>query len=1359
MGGGMKMQKSNKIILKKAGMLFLTLIIVFFVFIQYVQAVSGPTFYSYQGRLLNANGVPVSDTTVDVIFEFYDAVSGGTCLWSNSSATCATTTARSVTLTDGLFSENLGDTGDSYAAISESVFADNASVFLQVTIEGETLSPRKQFTSTPWATNATRLNGIASSGFFQLTANNTVTGTNDLTSALFAGTNALRFDGSTSGDSVETTLAFADPTLDRTITFKDESGTVAFLSDLGWTDSGTTVYATTSTDSVAVGGSAATSATFGVVPTTGYVYLGDSSINPVLYFKDATAGSGTITYNNDHWEFTGGDITHNSSVTYASAPGDSYGISSTSITSASAGGGAGTYGVYQLFAQVNNTSVENLGYDQAVTALGGSAINSGTGVMNQVRGASIQGINSSTAGAAIESGVYGVYSEVYNIGAGSTVPTAIALYGKALAHDGTVTSAYGVQGLVHTSTGTVTNAYAGDFDATYAGTNRYGVRAGASGGTKNYAGYFYGSAVHVDNSSTPSTPLYATGSGDLYVYDQIEVDGTNQTSSIIVDVAATNLTTGMALSITRNDSGTDFTGLDGLVKFAVDDVGSTGHTLYLQNGGTGSSLFINQLGDQKALQVQGLGTTDYLASFFNDGNADTNMGISIQACLDTNPTAACNYLLFMDGNGTALGVIEGTGGGVAFNSPGSDYAELFPGAMSSFSEGDILALDTSGTIKLADSADGMIGTLSVMPNSIGNWFDGWEIAGTHVPVALLGQVPVTVNMEGGAIAAGDFVTLSATSGVAKKATGVGYVLGQALESHTGGTGIIQVYVKPTWQAIGVLTDAGSMTLVSDDLALSATGVANASAQGMDSYGLMMRGSGWDGAVAQDVSLGFVTHVTNANEYRLSFEDQDENELAFVNQDGDLALAGKLYPSDRGALQTDKYIYYDGSSGLGGDFMRTNASGWGSGSYDFAEMFPAIGSIAPGEVVVFALDEESVMRSTGTTYDQKIAGIVSTQPGFLAGQNIEGHIPVALAGRVPTYVSSENGAIAVGDPLTTSSKPGYTMKATEPGQIVGYAMETFSGDSGSIIAFVRPSYFDGSEIDVSDNTLSELIPSSSLDLSGIMNLNGGSLISVDSLAGIGDLWSIDGNGTFRTGDRYVQEVRTYGGEKVETYAMTSPQTTIQLSGTIELDEGRAHVYFDDFDENFADIISLTASYRVFLTAHDVTGSLYAINRENDGFIIRDTEGTSHVDVDWLVIAYHKDFEPEEDMVEDVIAQEEDSSIGDVDQDSAPSIPSEAEGSLESDTSDDEEFDAIVEVDIEEIADEDIEVESENEDEPVDALSALFEGVEPEVLDESVVPEADAFDESIDLVPDVIDEPIIEAPVETTEPEAVAQEADL
>ena len=59
----------------------------------------------------------------------------------------------------------------------------------------------------------------------------TLTGVVTATGAVFAGASPLVFEGATS-NAFETTFAITDPTADRTVTFQDASGTVAYLTDI-----------------------------------------------------------------------------------------------------------------------------------------------------------------------------------------------------------------------------------------------------------------------------------------------------------------------------------------------------------------------------------------------------------------------------------------------------------------------------------------------------------------------------------------------------------------------------------------------------------------------------------------------------------------------------------------------------------------------------------------------------------------------------------------------------------------------------------------------------------------------------------------------------------------------------------------------------------------------------------------------------------------------------------------------------------------------------------------------------------------------------------------------------------------------
>lgn len=131
----------------------------------------------------------------------------------------------------------------------------------------------------------------------------------------------------------------------------------------------------------------------------------------------------------------------------------------------------------------------------------------------------------------------------------------------------------------------------------------------------------------------------------------------------------------------------------------------------------------------------------------------------------------------------------------------------------------------------------------------------------------------------------------------------------------------------------------------------------------------------------------------------------------------------------------------------------------SDSFDLAESYMPEGTVTSTDVLVLGSAPLAVRQSTGIAYDPKIIGIASTRPGFLLGAMSNG-VSVALTGRVPTKVSTVNGAIAIGDPLTTSEYPGVAMKATRPGMILGYALEPATATS-TIEVFVKTGYWAGS----------------------------------------------------------------------------------------------------------------------------------------------------------------------------------------------------------------------------------------------------------------------------------------------------------
>lgn len=167
------------------------------------------------------------------------------------------------------------------------------------------------------------------------------------------------------------------------------------------------------------------------------------------------------------------------------------------------------------------------------------------------------------------------------------------------------------------------------------------------------------------------------------------------------------------------------------------------------------------------------------------------------------------------------------------------------------------------------------------------------------------------------------------------------------------------------------------------------------------------------------------------------------------------------------------------------------------SADIAEYYGADPDVTAGDIVsVKKAGFEFISERSGKTskafvtkstlpYQNNIIGIVSTNPypdilskGIFSPE--ENPVPIALAGRVPVKVSTENGIINLGDPITSGTIPGFGMKSRQAGQIVAKALQSFPDNRqltsdnsiipcpsntaadiicGEIIAFVNVSWYE------------------------------------------------------------------------------------------------------------------------------------------------------------------------------------------------------------------------------------------------------------------------------------------------------------
>ncbi|TAN34268.1 hypothetical protein EPN28_00250, partial [Patescibacteria group bacterium] len=126
-----------------------------FSFVKNSRAASPPNIITYQGKLLQSNYL--ATTTQNMYFILYDAASGGNALYS-ASGTVGSPNFVALLPVKGLFTVNLGGSGTNN--LDPELFKNYGTVYLEVRVGADTLSPRKQITAAPYAFNAKYLDGV-----------------------------------------------------------------------------------------------------------------------------------------------------------------------------------------------------------------------------------------------------------------------------------------------------------------------------------------------------------------------------------------------------------------------------------------------------------------------------------------------------------------------------------------------------------------------------------------------------------------------------------------------------------------------------------------------------------------------------------------------------------------------------------------------------------------------------------------------------------------------------------------------------------------------------------------------------------------------------------------------------------------------------------------------------------------------------------------------------------------------------------------------------------------------------------------------------------------------------------------------
>lgn len=131
--------------------------------------------------------------------------------------------------------------------------------------------------------------------------------------------------------------------------------------------------------------------------------------------------------------------------------------------------------------------------------------------------------------------------------------------------------------------------------------------------------------------------------------------------------------------------------------------------------------------------------------------------------------------------------------------------------------------------------------------------------------------------------------------------------------------------------------------------------------------------------------------------------------------------------------------------------------------DVAEWVTSRQKLSAGTVVILDPEKSNQVIASTESYDTRVAGVISEQPGLLLGEGGEGKVKVATTGRVRVKVDASRGPIKIGDLLVTSGEEGVAMKSEpinfqgrmihSPGTIIGKALEPLANGKGEILVLL------------------------------------------------------------------------------------------------------------------------------------------------------------------------------------------------------------------------------------------------------------------------------------------------------------------
>ena len=382
---------------------------------------------------------------------------------------------------------------------------------------------------------------------------------------------------------------------------------------------------------------------------------------------------------------------------------------------------------------------------------------------------------------------------------------------------------------------------------------------------------------------------------------------------------------------------------------------------------------------------------------------------------------------------------------------------------------------------------------------------------------------------------------------------------------------------------------------------------------------------WIGTGKANGAEVYSYNFTGAESYNLKFD--ASSGLSGGELNGNLNVGTIQFFGDNNAYSNTGNV----NTGV---FRLSHGINTAFGAYDLAEDYPTRDdTLQAGDVISIDVHEHGLVSKSSGTNDKNVIGIFSEHPALRLSQKdatIDGAtaIPVALAGRVPVKVTLENGPIAIGDYLMTSTEPGKAAKANHPGRVIGRALSAYSGSLGEspiVTVFIGMETITSNDLsntasttaEIASSTISEVLAGDDL-MSQVMDVANTSIADI-SLAVTTKLENM----TLLVANKITALVLNVKQAFIQTLAILPggniflPAGQNQVAGVGLVATGTTEVFISNtqIDQNSSVFLTPTTATEVPL--------FVAEKRAGQGFLVRIVHPTpTSITFDWFFVkTYH------------------------------------------------------------------------------------------------------------------------------------------